>query len=159
MGADRAPPPGPARPVPRPERPAALLNARKAGPGRPDVGAVTYTVLDAPCPATDKADRRAGPRRRVRLRSGKVLDADGRFITECVMYDLSAAGSRIRPPAGTVLPDLVHLYDDRTGLLHRAAVLWRNGREVGVRFRPQVPSARMRAVALAMRRKFYAVRR
>lgn len=142
------------------ERSPAILDGRKAGEGRAGPGTVTDTVLDAPPrPASAKPERRTGPRRRARLRSGKVLDADGRFLTECVFYDVSPTGGRIRPPAGTALPDDVHLYDDRTGLLHRASVLWRNGHDVGVRFRPLPPSARMRAIALTMRRKFYAVTR
>ncbi len=159
MEANRTAPPGAARPAARPRRPPAILDARKAGDGRCEAGTVTYTILDAPRPATPKGERRSGPRQRVRLRSGKVLDADGRFLTECVFTDLSPTGSRIRPPAGTALPDELYLYDDTTGLLHRAAVLWRRGSELGLRFKPQAPSARTRSLASEMRRKFYAMAR
>lgn len=153
-------PPRPAPPVAgRPGRPL-VLDARNTRDGCADTGSATYTVLDDPrrSPA-DRPERRTGARQRVRLRSGKVLDTQGRFITECVLYDLSPAGSRIRPTAGCALPDDLYLFDDRTGLLHRATVLWRNGRDAGVRFQAQPLSTRMRAVASTMRRKFYAVTR
>ena len=41
-------------------------------------------------------DKRIYPRRRTRLRSGKVTDRDGRFLAECQIYDRSPNGARLR---------------------------------------------------------------
>ena len=105
------------------------------------------------------SERRRSPRQRTRLRSGKIVDLNGRFLSECTIYDLSAAGSRIRHPGALALPSQFQLYDDQSGLVHHATVLWRNGNESGLSFKPQPLSPRAGALASQMRRKFYAMRR
>jgi hypothetical protein len=52
--------------------------------------AVTYTIIEAR--AADRHERRAEPRRRTRLRSGKVLDAKNKFLIECQVHDRSVRG-------------------------------------------------------------------
>ena len=118
-------------------------------------GDFTYTVLVEPQPAT--GERRGTPRRRTRLRSGKLVDGAGRFVTECLVHDLSARGGRLRLPEGVSIPAAVRLYDDQTGALHVATVLWRQGREIGVALTPAPRDARSLFVAGEMRRKFYAM--
>ena len=77
---------------------------------------------------------RSAPRQRTRLRSGKLVTVGGEFLTECLIYDLSSRGCRIRLPAGRPLPRAIQLLDDQSGLLHRCALLWRDGSDIGVRF-------------------------
>ena len=51
------------------------------------------------------------------------------------------------------------LYDDQSGELLHATVIWRRDREAGIRFAATERSERLRAIADGMRRKFYAMRR
>lgn len=121
-------------------------------------GEFTYVLLPPHKLARKRSDRRDSPRQRTRLRSGKIADAkDGRFVTECLVYDLSVSGSRVRHPIGAVLPSPLYLFDDQTGALHLAVVLWRRRHESGIGFRVHPVSARSRAIASELRRKFYAV--
>ena len=138
------------------------VSARKtAGPAGPG-GDFTYAVLSeqpAPQPAPASQDRRAGARQRTRLRSGKVVDVDGRFIGECLIANRSSIGGLLRLPQTSKVPARMLLYDDQTGDVLPAAVVWRREREVGIRFLPADPGERHGAVAAAMRRKFYAMAR
>ena len=138
-----------------------IVEARRVGgpdaaPQRP--GEFTYAPLAPAKTVRKRTERRGSPRQRTRLRSGKIADAaDGRFVTECLVYDLSASGSRVRPPIGARLPSPLYLFDDQTGTLHLAVVLWRRRHESGIGFRTHPVSARSRALASELRRKFYAV--
>ena len=116
----------------------------------------TYVVVVPPTKERS-GDRRANPRQRTRLRSAKVADRQGRFVTECLMYDLSLNGSRLRHPANVVLPASFQLYDDQSGTLYQATVLWRRGQETGIRFDRGATTARGRVTASGLRRKFYAI--
>lgn len=148
------PPPGPAGS--RTGHPAPVIDAQRVGPGAASVtGGFTFTVIEAP---PEPSDRRRAPRQRTRLRSGKIVDLKGRFLTECLWHDLSRRGGRLRVPTGCVLPDAIQVYDDQTGELYRASVLWQREREAGVALRPAADDDRSRMVAAELRRKYYAVR-
>ena len=139
-------------------RPAAVLEGRRlAGPGGILPGECTYTVIDAPRPAA-ASDKRRRPRQRTRLRTGKILDRDGLFLTECLIYDRSDSGGRLRLPAGVVLTGPIQLFEDQSATLLQADIVWRMEREVGVRFRASVSTPRSRALEAEMRRRFYAVK-
>ncbi len=116
----------------------------------------TYVVV-LPSAQTTPAERRATARLRTRLRSAKVADRQGRFVTECLMHDLSPNGSRLRHPAHVTLPASFQLYDDQSGTLYQATVLWRRGQETGVRFDRGATTARGHATASGLRRRFYAI--
>lgn len=116
----------------------------------------TYAVIREPVVAG--GERRATVRRRTRLRSGKVVGADGRFVTDCLIANRSAGGGLMRLPAALVLPERILVYDDQSGDLLAATVMWRRDRDVGLRFGSPERDARFRAIADSMRRKFYAVR-
>ena len=135
---------------------------RTSGPIASSGGDFTYAVLPAePAPrgAATGGDRRAGARQRTRLRSGKVVDGDGRFIAECLIANRSSIGGLLRLAQTATLPARILLYEDQSGEVVPAAVVWRREREAGVRFLPVDPGERYRAVADAMRRKFYAMAR
>ena len=122
----------------------------------PDPDGFTYTVLIDPKPASKAGDdRRDAPRRRTRLRSGKIVDARDGFVTECIVHDLSDTGMRLRVPAGVTLPASFQVYDDQSGRLQRATVSWRRADEAGIHFTPSEDTPRSRTVAADMRRKFY----
>lgn len=136
-----------------------VIEARRLEPGAAVHGDFTFEVLEAPRSSQkSSADRRGSPRQRTRLRSGKLVDAAGRFLTECLLHDLSPRGVRLKLPPGITLPRLLQIYDDQTGTVHQATVLWRRDRDAGVAFGPVVNDNRSRAVAAEMKRKFYAVR-
>ena len=142
-----------------PDSPARSVDARRVG-GRGGGGApgdFTYAVLaEVPLDPVPAGDRRRAPRQRTRLRSGKLVAVDGTFLVECLIYDLSARGCRVRLPSERAVPRTLQLFDDQSGLLHRCAVSWRDGSDAGLRFDPQARPDRAQADAL--RRKFYAVR-
>ena len=119
----------------------------------------TYTVLKEVTPSRAPADRRGDQRRRTRLRSGKIIDDNGQFVIECLIVDRSSFGGKLRLPKISPLPARVMLYDDQSGELLHATVIWRRDRETGIRFTATERSERYRAIADAMRRKFYAMRR
>ena len=119
----------------------------------------TYTVLKEPSPSRSPADRRGDQRRRTRLRSGKIITDGGQFVIECLIVDRSSFGGKLRLPKISPLPARVMLYDDQSGELFHATVIWRRDRETGIRFTATERNERFRAIADAMRRKFYAMRR
>lgn len=127
----------------------------------PDIAAdgFTYTVLihadPQPSPPPVAGERRRAPRRRTRLRSAKIIDARGRFITDCLVQDLSATGVRLRLPEAFSLPATFQIYDDQSELLHNAVLSWQRAGEAGVRFETVADQPRDHVVAADMRRKYY----
>ncbi len=142
-----------------PKRPTGTVSARKTN-GPSGAGEdFTYSVLKEVASARPPADRRGDQRRRTRLRSGKIIDDDGQFVIECLIVDRSFLGGKLRLPKISPLPARVMLYDDQSGELLQATVIWRRDRETGIRFTATERNERYRAIADAMRRKFYAMRR
>ncbi len=123
----------------------------------PPAGEFTYAVIREPVVAG--GERRAVMRRRTRLRSGKVVGADGAVRGRVPDRQPLGAG-RADAPAGrrAALPARILVYDDQSGDLLAATVVWRRARDVGLRFGVPERDARFRAIADSMRRKFYAVR-
>jgi PilZ domain len=117
---------------------------------------VTYTVIEAP--VTDTKERRLEPRRRTRLRSGKVLDAKNKFLIECQVHDRSDRGARLRLVANVSAPARIHLFDDEANCVREAQVIWRSKQDVGVTFVGHAKVGGMRPVDRnALAAKFYAV--
>lgn len=79
-------------------------------------------------------ESRRHPRRRVRLRIGKVANVDDKVLCECAIRDVSKGGARLVISETVSIPDLIALYDDLDGTILPAAVCWRNGHEIGVSF-------------------------
>ena len=103
------------------------------------------------------SDKRTYERRRTRLRSGKVADRDGKFLTECLIYDRSPNGARLRVTTSTPVPDRVLLFDDELNSLSAATVAWRRSNEVGVRFMLVFDADLARRVTRKLSGKYYAV--
>src|SRR5271163_2477485 len=93
------------------------------GPG----SAVTYTIIDK---SADTSEKRREMRRRTRLRSGKVLDANNRFLAECQVHDRSQRGARLRLVANLFMPTRLRLFDDETGTVRDARLIWRRNHEL-----------------------------
>jgi hypothetical protein len=81
--------------------------------------------------SSDGADRRSHPRYSDR---SPVYVGDGALARRCRLVDVSSGGARIFVGRGAELSPNVILVDPRTGLSHRAAVVWRSEAEAGVRF-------------------------
>jgi hypothetical protein len=103
------------------------------------------------------ADKRIYPRRRTRLRSGKITDRDGRFLTECQIYDRSPNGARLRLTTATPVPDRVLVFDDELSSLSAATVAWRRANELGVRFMLIFDADLARRVTKKLSGKYYAI--
>jgi hypothetical protein len=80
-------------------------------------------------------DKRAAPRRRTRLRSGKLLTPDGRFVVDGLMHDVSACGARLRLLTNADVPTEIRFHDENGSSIREAVVVWRRGLEIGIRFR------------------------
>ncbi|WP_417669350.1 PilZ domain-containing protein [Roseibium sp.] len=84
-------------------------------------------------------EQRLHPRRRARLRGGKLADLTDRFLTECTLFDVSDGGVGLLVPEDIILPLEVLLYDDRDKTLAVVRICWRNGKQIGVAY--EVPPA------------------
>ena len=102
-------------------------------------------------------DKRTYPRRRTRLRSGKVTDRDGKFLAECQIYDRSPNGARLRVTTTLPVPDRILVFDDELSSLLAATVAWRRTNEIGVRFMLIFDTDLARRVTKKLSGKYYAV--
>jgi hypothetical protein len=120
-------------------------------------GDVTYSVLSS-APARFPDERRDAPRRRTRLRSGKVLDPSNRFLVETSILDRSAGGLRLRLARDCELPDIFHLFDDESETIFAFKVIWRRNATLGARARQGGPVPATRRQIIELRGKFYAIK-
>lgn len=85
------------------------------------------------------AEQRSDPRRKTRLRSGKVADLNDRFLSECTIHDLSKSGCGLLVPEDVALPDEIVIFDDLDKTIALGRIVWRKGKQLGVAF--EVPPA------------------
>jgi hypothetical protein len=137
--------------------------AQARNPGRAVIGAlarqgrVAYSVSIAPLGAS-KGDKRTSQRRRSRLRSAKLLDANNRFLCECLVNDYSGTGLRLTLLKNIGLPSRCALFDDTTGEVRAVATVWRRDLIVGMRYRlNERPAPLSRSALTALRGRYYAV--
>jgi hypothetical protein len=123
-------------------------------------GMVTYCVAPSPAaaPATATAEQRNGKRRRTRLRSGKIIDRANRFLIDVAIIDRSSAGLRLRLVRDQVIPEVFRLFDDETGLVLGARLVWRRHAIVGVQLDAGGPLPASPRQIANLRGKFYAMR-
>ncbi len=111
-------------------------------------------------PSAPQPNRRKAKRRRTRLRAGRVADMNTRFLADCLIFDRSEHGVRIRLAGRLALPEVVKFYDEELNCLKVARIIWSQGNEYGLAFAEEgdghAPSRRDLA---AMSGKYYALRR
>ena len=120
-------------------------------------GEVAYSVASSGGTASTHSDNRWAGRKRLRLRSGKIIVSTNRFLCECRIHDASSGGMRLVLMRNVGLPGRFSLHVDETGEIASVVVVWRRGGEIGVRFcaagaAPLKPSERF-----ALRERYYAV--
>ena len=112
-------------------------------------GVATFARLgDAP------PERRREKRRDARLRWGKALDGADRFLCECVVADQARGGVRLRLARNIPLPQRFQFFDDVSGDVFAAQIVWRRGVEVGCRL-ARAPAPDKAQVARRMRSRYY----
>ena len=102
-------------------------------------------------------DKRAASRRRVRFRSGKLAGPDGKFLSDCQIYDRSAEGARLRLDQSESIPEDALLFDDERNSLSAVAVAWRRPNELGIRFVMELDTPISREIARKLSGKYYAI--
>jgi hypothetical protein len=113
--------------------------------------AVTYSIIE------EMVERRREGRRPARLQSGKILDADERFLTEFIFRDRSEKGVRLRLAQRVALPRSVLLFDDQNGRLFIATVVWQHGSDAGCRVSREWATS-PETLLSRLRNPYYAVR-
>lgn len=114
-------------------------------------GAAVFTRLD-----DSPRDRRGETRRAARLKWGKALDASDRFLCECVLSNRTSEGACLRLARNVTLPQRFQLYEDDSGALFDAQIVWRRGGEIGCRL-ARTPTPDKAGVAWRMRSRYYAM--
>jgi hypothetical protein len=144
------------------DKPQPLLQAQKVdrlSPLQSNSGVTYRVILDAPPDAGKGKDkRRAPPRKRTRLRCGKLLDQHGKFLIECQVHDRSVYGAHLRLVSGISLPRRIKFYDDEQRTLIDAEVIWRQKGDVGIQYLTKLDAQAVRlGKRSALDGKYYAV--
>jgi hypothetical protein len=135
------------------------LDAIAGTAGKPSAGDITYTEV-GPVAKPVGRDMRADQRRRTRLRSGKIVDLRNRFLCDCLLHDRSHGGLRVRLVQDVALPPRIRIYDDEAHGLIAVDIVWRRGRDLGIRMHVAEPAhaaAMDTAAALALGKQYYAL--
>jgi hypothetical protein len=121
-------------------------------------GRVAYRVSIV-SPGARPGDKRTSQRRRSRLRSAKLLDANNRFLCECLVNDFSSTGLRLTLLKNVPLPRRCALFDDDSGEVRVIAVVWRRDLIVGIRYRAnERPASLSKSALTALRGRYYAMK-
>jgi hypothetical protein len=123
---------------------------------------VSYEIVPPPSgdpPVEGKPkEKRSSARRRLRLRSAKLLDSQSAFICECLVRDQSTQGLCLKLMKNVGLPARYVLYDDETESLHVVTTIWRRGSLLGVRYCASATPVSIKASdRAALRGRYYAV--
>jgi hypothetical protein len=138
-------------------RPEAALKLGRKLAGR---GEIAYWVVspEGRPPESKRADLRAHPRERTRLRSAKLLDGTYRFVCEGRICDRSREGLRLALARDIALPPQLAVHVDETSEVREAKVIWRRGSTIGVRLRSAAPADALRPCdRYALRERYYAI--
>jgi hypothetical protein len=123
---------------------------------------VSYEIVEPPSDAPPivgkPVEKRSSARRRLRLRSGKLLDAQNKFLCECLVRNRSGQGLCLMLAKNVGLPIRYRLYDDETGSLNAVTTIWRRNALLGVRYcLNSKPVAIRESDRSALRGRYYAV--
>ena len=103
-------------------------------------------------------EKRSSARRRLRLRSAKLIDVQNVFLCECLVRDQSAQGLCLKLLKNVGLPTRCHLYDDETGAIEVVTTMWRRDTLLGIRYcMSATPVALKESDRAALRGRYYAV--
>ncbi len=103
-----------------------------------------------------RKERRQTTRARTRLSSGKILDTNHRFLTECAVKNRTANGVQLRLMHKADIPERIHFYDDSLGCLSLLLVIWRKPNEIGCKVLQARTVADFRLLA-RLKNRFYAM--
>jgi hypothetical protein len=92
------------------------------------------------------------------LRTGKILDRANRFLIDAAIIDRSSGGLRLRLARDQAIPNVFRLFDEESGLVLGARLVWRRQAVVGARLDPVSPLPASPRQIAALRGKFYAIR-
>jgi PilZ domain-containing protein len=126
-------------------------------PGRElaERGEIAYWVVP---PERVRAERRADPRERTRLRSAKLLDGAYRFLCEGRICDRSRRGLRVALARDIALPLRLTVHIDETAQVREAKVIWRRGSTIGIRIGDAAPAEAIRpSDRAALKGRYYAI--
>jgi hypothetical protein len=138
-------------------RPEAALELGRKLAGR---GEIAYWVHSpsARSPSDKSADQRTCPRKRIRLRSAKLLDGSYRFVCDSRICDRSRDGLRLALACAIALPPQLAVHVDETSEVREAEVVWRRGSTIGIRLRSAAPADALRLCdRYALRERYYAI--
>jgi hypothetical protein len=134
--------------------------ARGLGRKLAERGEIAYWVVspEKRLPAGQGVNQRAQARRRTRLRSAKLLDANYRFLCEGRICDQSRDGLRLALASDVALPSRLAIHLDETSEVRDVEVAWRCGSTIGVRLHAAAPADALRPCdRLALRERYYAI--
>ena len=77
---------------------------------------------------------RRNSKRIPRLSQAAVISLTNDKVVECLLYDISSTGARIRVEDGELVPDYFKLKIPGAPLIPRCRVRWRSDNELGVEF-------------------------
>ena len=112
-----------------------ILEAANLPSGVDRPGIASYRLVSESIP-----DRRKSQRRRVHLRSGKLIDREGGFLSDCRVADLGKGGVALVLPAAITLPGALRFYDDCDGMMQEARIAWRENGALGLALTARVPA-------------------
>jgi hypothetical protein len=81
----------------------------------------------------ENANKRAQSRSRC-LKEGKIIFGNGTFVVECTIDNISETGAHLRITGTSPLPKEFLLVEPSRNLVHKAEVVRRTARGVGVKF-------------------------
>ncbi len=112
---------------------------------------VTYARLHDTEP-----ERRKELRRAARLKWGKALDCADRFLSDCLVADRTDDGARLKLLRNVSPPQRFYFYEDESGGLFLARIVWRRGGEIGCRLSDATTLDKER-LKRRMRSRYYAL--
>jgi hypothetical protein len=138
-------------------RPEAALKLGRKIAGRGEIAYWAVSPEGRP-PESKRADQRAHPWERTRLRSAKLLDATYRFVCEGRICDRSPEGLRLALARDIALPLQLAVHVDETSEVREAKVIWRRGSTIGIRLHSAAPADALRPCdRYALRARYYAI--
>jgi hypothetical protein len=96
------------------------------------------------------SDKRTTPRRRV-LKEGKIVFSNGNFVIDCIIDNLSETGAHLRLQGRPFVPGDFYLVEISRSVVHKAVIVRRTDKGLGIRFAGVLEDA---AIRDALLRKF-----